>query len=186
MSGGKTRHEVSAWPHESGIHYQMWRREEGGLLCLPEHPLQVKVELDGCDSDSHCITHHRAREPRGQAARMIAVYNHDCFTYKFKMTPAVSNLAFSGRIPEISLKEQLLALTCERDARLYNRSGPDQRAAKPFECWRNNQILPGSVDISCRAGDTIVISITTITARGRCARRRATAARSALTTATRS
>ena len=76
---GKTRHKGSAWPYESGVHYQMWYREEGGRLCLSEHPLfvhplQVKVELDGRDNDSHCITHHRAREPRGQAARMIAVH----------------------------------------------------------------------------------------------------------------
>ncbi len=54
------RAEGSAWPSDSGIHYQMWHREEGGL-CLPDHPLyvhslQVKVELDDCDSTSHCIS----------------------------------------------------------------------------------------------------------------------------------
>jgi hypothetical protein len=54
------REEGSAWPVESGVHYQMWHREEGGIL-LPQHPLfvhslQVKVELDDCDSTTHCIT----------------------------------------------------------------------------------------------------------------------------------
>ena len=38
----------------------MWHREEGGI-CLPSHPyfihsLQAKLELDDCDSSSHCIS----------------------------------------------------------------------------------------------------------------------------------
>ena len=50
----------SPWPVESGIHYQMWHREQSGL-CLPGHPLhvhslQVKLELDDCDSSCHCIS----------------------------------------------------------------------------------------------------------------------------------
>ena len=54
------RVEGSAWPASSGVHYQMWHREEGGL-CLPSHPLfvhslQVKIELDDMDSTSHCIS----------------------------------------------------------------------------------------------------------------------------------
>lgn len=30
----------SPWPVESGVHYQMWHREQGGLS-LPGHPLHV-------------------------------------------------------------------------------------------------------------------------------------------------
>ena len=54
------REEGCAWPPSSGIHWQMWHREQGGT-CLPAHPwfihsLQVKVELDRCDSSSHCVS----------------------------------------------------------------------------------------------------------------------------------
>ena len=54
------RPEGCAWPPSSGIHWQMWHREQGGT-CLPSHPyfihsLQVKCELDRCDSSSHCVS----------------------------------------------------------------------------------------------------------------------------------
>ena len=56
----ETREVGSAWASASGVHYQMWHREEGGV-CLPDHPyfihsLQVKVELDECSSTTHCIS----------------------------------------------------------------------------------------------------------------------------------
>jgi ectoine hydroxylase-related dioxygenase (phytanoyl-CoA dioxygenase family) len=120
------RAEGSAWPRESGIHYQMWHREEGGI-CLPEHPLfvhslQVKVELDGCDSGSHCIT----------------------------------------TVPESLAEKQRLALTPSfaqrRDPKRHRLFGLEQQAAKPFDYWQNNQILPGAVDICCRPGDAIVFN----------------------------
>lgn len=52
------RAEGSAWPRESGIHYQMWHREEGGL-CLPQHPffvhsLQVKQANHTTGRTVHC------------------------------------------------------------------------------------------------------------------------------------
>ena len=121
------RKEGSAWPVDSGIHYQMWHREEGGL-CLPQHPffvhsLQVKVELDDCDSTTHCIS----TVPESLEAK--------------RQLPLI-DAASGGRRP----------------GRVHGSHGLEQRAEQPFPYWQNNQILPGAVDIACRAGDAIVFN----------------------------
>ncbi len=120
------REEGSAWPAESGIHYQMWHREEGGL-CLPQHPfyvhsLQVKLELDDCNSTTHCIS------------------------------TVPESLAEKRRLPVTS------AEAGGRPGKVHRSHGPEKRAEKPFQYWRNNQILPGAVDIVCHAGDAIVFN----------------------------
>lgn len=64
-------------------------------------------------------------------------------------------------VPESVEAKRLLAFAAEspdRARRVHPEYGQERMTHQEFEYWRNDQRLPGAVDISCRAGSAIVFN----------------------------
>jgi hypothetical protein len=159
---------VAPWPEGSEIHWAMFHREMGGLH-LPSHPLacpsvQVRFQLDDCDSSTHTVRHRRRRRRRRRrrhhrrrrhtlpaSDRQAAASSYGATLYsRSPFNPASSSQM--STVPESVEAKRALPTEPRGDSEYKQITGQFIE-----DSWRNMH-LPEAVDIHVSAGDVIILN----------------------------
>ena len=136
----------SAWPQSSGIHWQAWHRESGGL-CLPDHPyfahsVQVKIELDDLDSNSHCIS----IVPESLEQKKRLPLSEERYASRRRRPGYVEPAPVATSAVDVKRRENGLMYIMDEHL------GPGWG-------WQNTFKMQGAIDVCCKAGSAIVFNV---------------------------
>ena len=142
----ETRDGGSAWPQSSGIHWQAWHRESGGL-CLPNHPyfahsVQVKIELDDLDSNSHCIS----IVPESLEEKKRLPLSEERYASRRRRPGYVEPAPVATSAVDVKRRENGLMYIMDEHL-------------GPGWSWQNTYKMEGAIDVCCKAGSAIVFNV---------------------------
>ena len=142
----ESRDGGSAWPQSSGIHWQAWHRESGGL-CLPDHPyfahsVQVKIELDDLDSNSHCIS----IVPESLEEKKRLPLSEERYASRRRRPGYVEPAPVATSAVDVKRRENGLMYIMDEHL-------------GPGWSWQNTYKMEGAIDVCCKAGSAIVFNV---------------------------